>query len=262
MRTYRLELDSSNGEMSFFRAIAKALGVSINLNSKAQELRQRVEDTLLSRDLTLVVDEASYLWPNLIDPRTLPARVNWILTALVNKGVAVALVTTPQFFRTQKEIEKRTRWTSEPFVGRIGHYEKLPDSLSADDLKAVASALLPGGPADSIKALVLYAQSSGKYLGGMDAIAARACFICQSDRRQRIQFNDVKRAILESVTPSDEALKAAIGSAERPARQRVSKVFAAPLQPRFTPTERAIQPRRTLRPVAPAARRETEFSNA
>lgn len=236
-RARYVQLDSSNGDTAFFRAIAKALGVSINLNSKSQELRQRIEDTLLSGDLLLVLDEAHYIWPNMIDSRSLPSRVNWIATALVNRGVPTALVTTPQFFKNQKAFEERTRWTSEQFVGRIGFYEKLPDSLSPDDLTAVASAMLPGADGYLIKGMVLYAQTSGKYLGGMDAIAARARFISRAAGRQRVESLDVKRAIHESVTPSDEALKAAIGSSDQPARRRVARVIAEPLQPDITASE-------------------------
>ena len=65
------------------------------------------------------------------------------MTALVNYGVSVALVTTPQFTRAQKVVEKRTHWASEQFIGRIAHYQKLPDGLNEYDLKAVARSLLP-----------------------------------------------------------------------------------------------------------------------
>ena len=51
------------------------------------------------------------------------------MTALTNNGVPVALITTPQFMRSQKEIELRTCWTGEQFTGRIFHYQKLSDSL-------------------------------------------------------------------------------------------------------------------------------------
>jgi len=253
-RARYVELESSSDEISLFRVIAKALGVSINMNAKAQKFRQRIEDALQGGDIVLVFDEAHYLLPNLIDPRTLPTRLNWVLTALVNKGVPVAFVTTPQFFRNQKALEERTRWTSQQFVGRIGHYERLPDTLSTEDLQAVANVMLPGGTADSIKALVLYAQSSGRYLGGMDAIAARVRFICQSERRQKIEFRDVKRAIQTSVTPSDESLKIAIAGQSQPARRRVSRVIATPLQPGLEQPATSLPPSRNMRQVLPASR--------
>jgi hypothetical protein len=186
--------------------------------------------------------------------------------AMVDRGVAAAIVTTPQFFRSQQAIEKATCWTSEQFIGRIGHYEKLPDALSNDDLTAVATALLAGGSADSIKALVLYAQSSLKYLAGIDAIVTRARFICQKDGREKIEFRDVKRAIQESVIPSDTAFANAICQTTNPARKRVAKVFATPVQRGFStpeiplPVERI--PSRGVRPAMPGETRNPEFAHA
>ena len=200
--------------MSFFRAIAKTLGVSINLNSKAQELRQRIEETLQGGDLVFVIDEAHYLWPNMIDARTLPARINWILTALVNKGVPVALVTTPQFLRNQKEFETRTRWTSEQLTGRIGHYEPLPTALTPADLHKVAVALLPDASEQAIEALAVYAQASAKYLAGIRHAVDRAGFIARKDGREKIQFADVKRALKEAVIPSDTAFANAVDATQ------------------------------------------------
>jgi AAA domain len=227
-----IECPCGNDDFSFFREIALSLGVSVNLKSKAQELRGRVEETLRGGDLALVIDQAHWLWPQSHYRNTTPSRINWVMM-LVDQGVAVSLIVTPQFFRSKEAIEKTSCWAADQFIGRIGHYEKLPDALSPDDLHAVASVLLPGGNSDSVKALALYAQSSGKYLGGMDAIAERARFICKKDGRQKIEFRDVKRAIQESVTPSDEALKAALANASGQKRRRAASVVATPLQSAF-----------------------------
>ena len=265
-RARYVQLESSRDEMSFFRAIAKALGVSINLNSKAQELRQRIEDTLQGGDLLLVIDEAHYLWPNLIDSRTLPARINWILTALVNKGVPVALVTTPQFLRNQKEFETRTRWTSEQLTGRIGHYEALPTSLTPADLHKVAVALLPDASEQTIEALVVYAQASTKYLAGIRHAVDRAGFIARKEGREKIQFADVKRALKEAVIPSDTAFANAVGATNNPARKRAARVFATPLQPASRALESPLPveriPGRGVRPATTGAVEETELVHA
>lgn len=245
-RARYVQLESSRDEMSF-RAIAKALGVSINLNSKAQELRQRIEDTLQAGDLVIVFDEAHYLWPAMIDPRSLPSRVNWILTALVNNGVPVALVTTPQFLRNQKEFETRTRWTSEQLTGRIGHYEPLPPVLTPDDLQKVAIAILPDATAQTIEALVVYAQASEKYLAGIRHAVDRAGFIARKDGREQIQFSDVKRALKDAVIPSDTAFANAIGASNHPARKRAARVFAEPLQRELRPVETPLPSRRNMR---------------
>jgi hypothetical protein len=259
-RARYVQLESSADEMSFFRAIAKALGVSVRLNSKAQELRQRIEETLQGGDLMIVIDEAHFLWPNLIDSRTLPGRINWILTALVNNDVAVALVTTPQFLRNQKAFETRTRWISEQLTGRIGHYEALPAALTTDDLQKVAISLLPDASEQTIEALVIYAQASAKYLAGIRHVADRASFIARKEGREKIQFGDVKRALKQAVIPSDTAFANAVGSTTNPHRKRAVSAFATPLQTDLT--EPAISlpiqkiPRRSVRPHAEAEERE------
>ena len=225
-----VQVPSTNDDIGFYRAIAKAVGVSINLNSKAQELRQRIEEALQSSGLAVVFDEAHYLWPNTAYRDALPGRINWIMTALVNQGVSVALVTTPQFMRSQKKLESRSCWTSEQFIGRIGHYEKLPDSLAKPDLENVAKSLLPEGDAKTIELLVCYAQGFAKYLAGIESAVRRGHYLASRSDRGRVVFADIKRAIQESVIPSDSALAQALSEPAKHARRRTPQsVITEPL---------------------------------
>ena len=236
-----VQVPSTSDDLGFYRAIAKSLGVSINLNSSPVDLRQRIEDTLEGGQLALVLDEGHYLWPNVIDTRSLPARINWIMTALVNQRLAVAIVTTPQFFKAQKLIETKTRWTSEQFIGRIGHYQKLPNSLSEKDLFAVAKASLPEGDSASIEMLVRYAQASAKYLAAIETATRRARFLAARDDRAEVARQDVKRAIAESVIPSDSALAEALSGPVRQSRRASKRVPEAAQEPAAAP--RGIAPR-------------------
>jgi AAA domain len=236
-----VQVPSTNDEIGFYRAIAKSLGVSINLNSKAQELRQRIEDTLQPGGLTVVFDEAHWLWPSSTYRDALPGRINWIMTALVNYGVPVGLVTTPQFMRAQKRVESKACWTSEQFVGRIGHYQKLPNSLSEKDLSAVAKVLLPEGDSTSIEMLVAYAQASAKYLAAIEIATHRARFLAKRDGRVEACRQDVKRAITESVIPSDSALAEALSGPVRQSRRASKPVPEATQEPAAAP--RGIAPR-------------------
>jgi hypothetical protein len=223
-----VQVPSTNDDVGFFRAIAKAIGVSCGRSWKAVQLRQRIEDTLQTGDLILVMDEAHYLWPVSDCRHALPGRINWVMTALVNQGVPVALVTTPQFITTQKAVENRTHWTSEQFIGRIGHYLPLPKSLGEDDLAKVAKALLPSGNAKSIETLVRYAQGSAKYLAGIETAVRRARHLAKKEGRERVERADIKRAIQEAVIPSDSALANALAEPLKGARRRA----AMPLQSR------------------------------
>lgn len=236
-----VQVPSTNDDIAFFRAIARSLGVSINLNSKAHQLRDRIEDTLQRCRLMIVFDEAAYCWPQGNYREALPGRLNWIMTALVNHGVPVALITTPLFMRAQKRIEQKTYWTGEQFTGRIGHYQRLPDSLSAADLAAVARVQLPEGDETTIDLLIAYAASSAKYLAGIECAVSRARFLAKRDSRSKVSRADIRHAIQEAAIPSDNALAAALADApgrRQSARPLVSerlptrgKPLAAPLQP-------------------------------
>ena len=138
------------------------------------------------------------------------------MTALVNYGVSVALVTTPQFTRAQKVVEKRTHWASEQFIGRIAHYQKLPDGLNEHDLKAVARSLLPEGDRKSIETLVAYAQASAKYLAGIEAVVRRARFLATKENRTKVLFADIKEAIQESAILSAGALSKTLSTPIKP----------------------------------------------
>ena len=203
----------------------------------------------------LVLDEAHYLWPQSYYRHATPGRINWLMTALVNHGVPVALVTTPQFFRSQKEIENFTHWTSEQFTGRIGHYEKLPALLSLDDLLLVAKTMLPEGDARSIESLADYAQGSKKYLGAIEAAVPRARYNAHRAGRDKVVYADVKQAILESVIPSDNALKAALAPVEKSRRKQFVPVPAPPLQSQCTKPETAAQPYHAKREIVPGSER-------
>lgn len=249
-----VQVPSTNDEIGFFREIAKALGISSGLGCKAVELRERIENVLHTGQLMLVFDEAHYAFPTNNCRNTQPGRINWIMTALLNKGVPVALVTTPQFFRTQSAIEKATSWTSAQFTGRIGHYEKLPEVMPRADLVAVARSLVPEAAADSIEALVIYASNSQKYIEGIKAVRDRARFILKREGRQKLLLRDVMRAIDGSVMPSDAAFASALNApavepARRQSRQPVANVPSTPLQRDCKPAETASAPARNMRPL-------------
>lgn len=237
-----VQVPSTNDEGSFFRAIAKALGVCCGRGWKVVQLRQRIEDVLQTGDLILVMDEAHYLWPVSDCRHNLPGRINWIMTALVNHNVPVALVTTPQFIATQKAVEKRTHWTSEQFIGRIGHYLPLPNSLSDADLVKVAKVCLPEGDARSIEMLVRYAQGSAKYLAGIESVVRRARYLASKEQRQKVGRADVKRAIKESVIPSDSALADALSTSTRQGRRGNKALPEKPFNDRLNTPESTVTP--------------------
>lgn len=229
-RARYVQVPSTNDENSFLREIARALGLGCGQSLKGSQIRTKVENTLRSGDLMLVFDEGWALWPMQSRVRdTWPRRIVWVMTALVNHGVPCAIVSTPQFTKSQKVIEKGTHWTSEQFIGRIIHFEQLPATLSAADLRAVAKVIFPEGQKEAIDGLVAYARNSAKYLAGVEAVVKRARFVARRAGRAQATTVDIRNAMRDSVVPSDSALAQALGLVKR-SRKGSGKRAAAPLQ--------------------------------
>lgn len=211
-----IEVPPSNDDISFFRAMARGLGLGNFLNYKATEIRERVESVLLAGDILLVLDEAQRLWPQRNLRYGFPGRVVWVMS-MANANVPIAMVSTPQFIQSQKAAEK-TGWNSAQLTGRISHYEALPGSLSLDDLRAVAKAVLPEAGELVLKALALYAQTSARGLAAIDSIAKRARYAAMGDGRAQATTEDVRKAMQESVIPADSKLQVALaGNKTKPA---------------------------------------------
>jgi hypothetical protein len=232
-----VEVPASTDDIGFFRAIASALGVSINLNSKAHELRSRVEAVLYSGHLMLVCDESHRLWPRSRYREAMPYRVEWV-SHLVNKKIPLALVTTPQFFESQKALKRRINWRDGQFTGRIAHYEPLPATLSEQDLTAVARSYLPEGNPAMIELLVSNAIISAKFLAGIETAVMRARFLARREGRTKLNGKDIQAAIKGSVMPSDAALVRALQTEPKRKQAAVTMPTSEPVKPTFTAPER------------------------
>ncbi|MGA2244323.1 MAG: ATP-binding protein [Verrucomicrobiota bacterium] len=219
-----VEVPPSNDETSFFRALARGLGLGNFLNYKAGEIRDRVESVLLSGDILLVLDEAQRLWPQRNLRYGFPSRIVWVMT-MANAGVPIAMVSTPQFIQTQKAVEK-TGWDSAQLTGRISHFESLPGSLSADDLMAVAKAVLPEAGAQVLRVLAIYAQTSARNLAAIDSISKRARYIAMRAGREAATTDDVRKAMQESVIPADTKLHLALASGKKAKAESITPMPA------------------------------------
>jgi hypothetical protein len=244
-----VQVPSSTDDIGFFRAIASSLGVSINLNSKAQHLRERIEETLqrAKGDLGLIFDEGHWLWPCSKYRHALPSRLAWIMTALINHDVPVCVIATPQFMRAQKSVERNSYWTSEQWDGRLGLIRELPAALSDADLRAVAKSLLPEGNNRSIELLVAYAGASGKYLGGLAAAVRRARFHAGKQGRETVSSDDVAQVLKHDMLPSDSTLIRSQEEAELQLSRRGRKPVSRGMQTTF----RAVSQRGQSDPEGP-----------
>jgi hypothetical protein len=221
-----VEVSSGNDEASFFRDLARGLGLGNFLNYKVVQIRARVESVLLTGDILLVLDEAQRLWPQRRMRDGFPGRVVWVMT-MVNAGVPICMISTPQFIAAQKAIEQ-TGWNSAQLTGRISNYKQLPTELAVEDLMAVGRVVLPEVGTDVLKALAIYARSSARYLAAVDSIAKRAHYIAQRAGRPHCITDDVRTAMKESVIPSDTMLLQTLEAANKSQGRRRATAPAGP----------------------------------
>lgn len=188
-----MELEACSNEATFYAELTMALCNGYPYGQTAAVLKSRIKETLQNGDLVLILDEAHWLWGHTLT--SLPGRILWIMTALVNREVPVVLITTPQFKRSQGVVEKNSAWTSEQFTGRITEYIKLPDRLSQKDLRQVALFYLPNAEPESVQAVVAYAQTCDSHLQAIKNAAQKAKALAHKDGLDYLTMKHVKRAI-------------------------------------------------------------------
>ena len=264
-----VEVPPGADDTSFFRALARGLGLGSFLKYKTIDIRERVESVLLTGDLILVLDEAQRLWPDRNQRYAHPSRINWIMM-LANHKVPILLISTPQFIAAQKIAEK-TGWNSAQLTGRVANYKFLPADLDDADLMAVCRVVLPEAGEHLLRVLAAYARTSARYLAAIETIAMRARYLAERSGRMQCTADDVRAAMTESVIPSDNRLKSALEKSHGDSSRR--RLPAIPMPAMESPDDSFLSPapqpslrNPNRRPIAaetkPAPRRAslTEFS--
>ena len=189
-------------------------------------MRMKIEDMLQERHLTIVFDEAHFLFPLVNRPKSPPDRLDWLRTALVDHGVTVALIMTPQFDRQCLLYEKHLGWNAAQIRGRV-HRRQLPIELSTDDLVAVARKMVPQASAAQLDGLVGFTQGSDDYLAGIERLVCRAKFFATRDGRETFTNADLERALREAMPTLQP-----VDPHPAPTRKKTAgKARALPLQP-------------------------------
>ncbi len=217
-----VDLDGITNKTSFFSSIARALGLPCSGGLSPSKIQSRIEAMLQRSGLMLVIDEAHYLWPQSERSEATPELVNWIDTALINRGVPVGLVTTPQFIVSMQRVERKTGWNSGQFQRRIKRVAQLPGRPTQEDLELVARRLLPKATSPILKLLVGFAGSQQCH--HMDALSDAVKETVENARqagRAVVTFADAEAAVT-GVLSHTALAKKEIFSAKRQAR-RVEK---------------------------------------
>jgi DNA transposition AAA+ family ATPase len=197
-----------------FREIAAALGITYAYGRTGPEMQARVEDVLARSKIMLVVDEAHFLFNQTRNMTARPELVDWIDTALCNRGVPVALVTTPQFIACMARAKNQVEWNFNQFRRRVKRWVKLPDKNGEADLAAVARKVFPDVSESALKKILGYALLSRRDLSAVGDVAGEVRAMRGSDDLRNVSAEEVHQAITEFLIPSDLAFKVALDSAE------------------------------------------------
>ncbi|MCF7848943.1 MAG: TniB family NTP-binding protein [Kiritimatiellales bacterium] len=235
-RVRYVQVPSGNDDISFFRSIARSLGTAAGSAMKTTQIKRQIEDAIQDSGIMLVFDESHYLFPQYKDVRSSPRRVNWVLTEIVNKGIPVAMITTPQFDISQKAIVNGSGWASEQLDGRIAYRLDLPTVLPSEDLIAIARHYLPRASSEVLQLLSAYARRSGKYLAGIEAGSKRSRFLARKEGRDVPNGADLEAAL----TQVDPAIKELFNPKQEP--QDVCKPPATAKKRACRPVAQTVHP--------------------
>ncbi len=220
----------SNSLRDLLLAVADAVGLPYTINVDTCDLKDHVQFIIRHSRLFLIFDEAHFLLPMSYGRNTNPARLDWVRTEIVDKGLPVALVCTPQAFKHGvSRFEKWTGYNFTQFFGRIMLNVNLPNELSESDLLAVTAIHGADIPENLYRFIATRAAQSDGYLKVIEAICKRARYIAKRDGHPAITRADVELAESEV----------------QPGRARAPPKPAAPRQ-------QPIAVKRT-RPIRPAA---------
>lgn len=234
-----VRLESGSDETTLYRSIAREIGTACSYQRKAVEMRARIQDALQAGHLMLVLDEAHFLWPTSArSERTTPKRLDWLRTALIDFGVPVALVSTPQFFTQQCERFRKAGWNSNQIQRRLTRLVRLPESLPNADVLGIVARHFPGLPARTAKEIAGIALLSVGYLTTIPGLRKRFDFL--KTRRPSVADADLLREILDEKSIE---FGLAVQPAEKPAatsKQATCRVRPVPPQGRGNSTPRLI----------------------
>ena len=240
-------LQSGTDEMTLYRCIAQALGTACSIARKAGEIKANVEKALQPGHLTLVLDEAHFLFPQAARAeRSAPKRVDWLRTAIIDHDVPVAIISTPQYFANQCDRFRQGGWNANQIQRRLAHTERLPESLSIVDMQAVIRLHFPEIPAAKVYDIAILATGSLGFVGAIAHLRKRLDFLASREgaRRETVILD---RLIAELATEAGIDL-AALKADATPAKK------ASPAADLSMPCSRAAMPipRRCTAPANPS----------
>ena len=241
-----IELLGACNQTSFFRLLAKALGVASSYMRTLREIRPRVEDVLQRTRLCLVIDESFHLISSGERVYAQPECLNWLYTACTKFRISIVLLTTSQFKMRVQQVDQQIIWNFGQLARRM-RYIELPTKTPLKDLKAVAVRRIPKNEPESIDLAVGYAGAAPFPLTALDDAITLAEQFAKEAKRATISFEDMDRAVAE-LTGSDAARARAFPPEEmekrrrKPGKTKTGKHQAAARPMAIVPADEEVEP--------------------
>lgn len=224
-----------------FREIAAALGITYAYGRTGPEMQSRVEDVLARSKILLVIDEAHFLFNQTRNMTARPELLDWIDSAICNRGVGAALVTTPQFIACLARAKNQVDYNFNQFRRRVKRWVKLPDKNSEVDIAAVARKIFPNVADAAVKKIVGYALLSKRDLSAVGDVASEVRAMLGTDDLGKVSVEQVHRAITEFLIPSDQAFKVALDTAES-SQRKTTRRATPPAPEQFPAADDSLAP--------------------
>jgi len=224
-----VSLKGITSKTTAFREIARALGIASSYMRKATEMQARIEDVLKRSKLMLVVDEAHYVFNQSRRLYSRPELVDWIDTAICNRGIPIALVTTPQFIVHMTRAADQVEWNYRQFRRRVKRWVKLPATNTEEDIKAVARNVFKKADARTISKIAGYALLSKRDLSAVGDVADEVRAMLGTEDLSNASADHVHRAIYDFLLPSDKTFLEGMEAARNAGRKSYRKL--TPLLP-------------------------------
>ena len=164
--------------------------------------------------------------------RQTPTLHSWVRTALVDFGVPVALISTPQYFARSCAKFMKGGWNANQVQRRLTHTVVLPDTICESEVEAVAVRYFPHASGGDIKRIVGVACSKLPFLTVMMHLRKRVDFMAaKNPGRGEADCLDEALAAYDTVPAQPES-----SPAKTPARrmQTGGKPVAASIPSRET----------------------------
>jgi hypothetical protein len=212
-----VSLKGINSKTAAFRELGKALGIASSYARKVSEMQARVEDVLERSKLMLVIDEAHWLFNQSARIYTRPELMDWLVTAICNRSIPVALVTTPQFITSMAKAAHQVGWNYKQFFRRVARRVELPGRNSTKDIEGAVRWTFPKAGSATIDRIVGHVLLTKRDLSALGDIVRELRYLLNPEAPadadlSKVRHEQVVGIIEGELEPNDAAFANALSS--------------------------------------------------